>query len=196
VHDRIRIKSVTVLSDNWGVLKNTALDYRRSDGTWEAQTRETYERGHGATVLPLDAERGTILLVRQFRFPAYVEGHPEPLIEACAGLLDDDDAETCARREAEEELGYRLHELKQVFMPFTSPGSVLERLACFTARYSPADRISGGGGHAEEGEDIEVVEMPLDEAYRAVHDGRIIDAKTILLIQHLMLTRSGEQAAG
>jgi nudix-type nucleoside diphosphatase (YffH/AdpP family) len=189
VQERVRIKSVTVLSQNWGILKKTALDYLRSDGVWEPQTRETYDRGHGATVLPIDAERGTVLLVRQFRFPAYVEGHPEPLLEACAGLLDADDAETCAHREAEEELGYRLHNLSQVFMPFMSPGSVTERLACFTARYSSADRMSDGGGHPDEGEDIEVVEMSLDEAYRAIHDGRIIDAKTILLIQHLMLTR-------
>jgi len=195
MRDRVRVKSVTVLSNDWGVLKKTALDYRRSDGTWEAQTRETYRRGDGATVLPLDPERGTILLVRQFRFPAYSAGHPEPLLEACAGLLDADDPETCARREAEEELGYRLHDLRQVFMPFTSPGSVIERLACFTARYSPSDRVSGGGGHVEEGEDIEVVEMPLDEAYRAVHDERIIDAKTILLIQHLVLQRAGLVAA-
>ena len=156
MHDRIRIKSVTVLSDNWGVLKNTALDYRRSDGTWEAQTRETYERGNGATVLPLDAERGTILLVRQFRFPAYVEGHPEPLIEACAGLLDDDDAETCARREAEEELGYRLHELKQVFMPFTSSrkrsgAPCLLHRALFTRRPHIGRRRSRGRGRGHRG---------------------------------------------
>jgi len=190
VQDPIRVKSVTVLSEEWGVLKKTIFDYRRSDGSWETQTRETYDRGHGATVIPLDPERGTVLLVRQFRFPAYVENHPEPLLEACAGLLDADDPETCARREAEEELGYRLHDLSQVFMPFMSPGSVTERLACFTARYSAADRLSDGGGHVDEGEDIEVVEMSLDDAYGAIHDGRIIDAKTIILIQHLMLERS------
>lgn len=189
MQDRVRIKSVTVLSDNWGVLKKITLDYLRSDGVWEPQTRETYDRGHGATILPIDPARDTVLLVRQFRFPAYVEGHAEPLLEACAGLLDSDDPETCARREAEEELGYRLRDLEQVFMPFMSPGSVTERLACFTACYSVEDRISDGGGHPDEGEDIEVVEMPLDEAFKAIRDGRIVDAKTIMLVQHLMLAR-------
>ncbi|MDQ6434520.1 NUDIX domain-containing protein [Mesorhizobium sp. LHD-90] len=188
MQDRIRIDSVELLSDNWGVLKKTTFDYRNSKGAWEKHVRETYDRGHGATVLPFDPGRSTVLLVRQFRFPAYVEGHAEPLLEACAGLLDADDPETCARREAEEELGYRLSDLRLVMMPFMSPGSVTERLAFFTAHYSVADKVSDGGGHAGEGEDIEVVEMPLEEAYRACLDGRIVDAKTIILVQHLMLT--------
>ncbi|WP_442578016.1 NUDIX domain-containing protein [Mesorhizobium sp. ASY16-5R] len=188
MRDRVRINSVVLLSDNWGVLKKTMLDYRNSKGEWEPQVRETYDRGDGATVLPFDPERGTVLLVRQFRFPAYVEGHDDLLLEACAGLLDADDPETCARREAEEELGYRLRDLKLVMMPFMSPGSVTEKLAFFTAHYSAADRVSAGGGHVGEGEDIEVVEMPLDEAYRSCLDGRIVDAKTIILVQHLMLT--------
>jgi nudix-type nucleoside diphosphatase (YffH/AdpP family) len=188
MRDRIRINSVVLLSDNWGVLKKTMLDYRNSKGEWEPQVRETYDRGDGATVLPFDPERGTVLLVRQFRFPAYVEGHDDLLLEACAGLLDADDPETCARREAEEELGYRLRDLKLIMMPFMSPGSVTEKLAFFTAHYSAADRVSAGGGHVGEGEDIEVVEMPLDEAYRSCLDGRIVDAKTIILVQHLMLT--------
>lgn len=190
MQDRIRINSVVLLSDNWGVLKKTTFDYRNSKGVWEPQVRETYDRGHGATVLPFDPDRGTVLLVRQFRYPAYVEGHEEPLLEACAGLLDADDPETCARREAEEELGYRLRDLELIMMPFMSPGSVTEKLAFFTAHYSAADRVSDGGGHVEEGEDIEVVEMPLRDAYDACLDGRIIDAKTIILVQHLMLTEA------
>jgi nudix-type nucleoside diphosphatase (YffH/AdpP family) len=185
--DRVRVISSEVLSDGWGVLKKTVFDYRRLDGTWERQTRETYNRGNGAAVLPYDPTRHTVLLVRQFRFPAYLQGHPQPLLEACAGLLDEDDPETCARREAEEELGYLLHDLELICMPFMSPGSVTERLACFVARYSEQDRVSPGGGHIQEGEDIEVVEMPLEEAYRATRDGRIIDAKTIVLIQYLMI---------
>jgi len=187
VQDRVRIKSVEVLSDDWAVLKKTVLDYRRRDGTWETQIRQTYDRGDGAVILPYDPERGTILLVRQFRFPAYVTGHREPLIEACAGLLDADDPETAIRREAEEELGYRLRHVEHLYTSYMSPGSLTERLSFFTADYSPGDRISDGGGHPDEGEDIEVLEMNLDEALTAVHDGRIIDAKTIMLIQHMKL---------
>jgi nudix-type nucleoside diphosphatase (YffH/AdpP family) len=187
MEDRIRIRSEEVLSDDWAVLKKTVLDYRRRDGQWETQIRQTYDRGDGAVILPYDPGRSTVLLVRQFRYPAYVTGHREPLIEACAGLLDENDPETAIRKEAEEELGYRLNRIERLFSPYMSPGSVTERLWFFVARYSPADRISAGGGAPEEGEDIEVLEMPLDEALAGIADGRIVDAKTIILIQHLKL---------
>ena len=185
--DHIRIRSQEILSDDWAILKKTTFDYRRRDGVWETQVRQTYDRGDGAAILPFDPDRGTVLLVRQFRWPAFVTGHKEPLIEVCAGLLDKDDPETCIRKEAEEELGYRLNGVKLVFTPYMSPGSVTERLWLFAARYTPADRISEGGGALDEGEDIEVLEMPVDDALAAILDGRIIDAKTILLLQHLKL---------
>ncbi len=185
--DRIRNRSEEVLSRNWAVLKKATFEYRRGDGRWERQVREVYDRGDGAAILPFDPTRGTVLLVRQFRYPAYAVGHAEPLIEACAGLLDLNDPETAIRKEAEEELGYRLREINLVYRAFMSPGSVTERLSFFTAEYSSADRISAGGGAEEEGEDIEVLEMTLDEALAAVADGRIVDAKTIMLLQHLKM---------
>ncbi len=188
---RIRIKSVEVLSEGWSRLENIVFDYQRRDGSWETQTRETYNRGNGATILPFDRERSTVLLVKQFRYPAFATGHPEPLIEACAGLLDENDPETAIRKEAEEELGYRLRDVEHIYTPYMSPGSVTEKLSFFTADYTPADRISAGGGAVDEGEDIEVLEMSLHDAFAAISDGRIIDAKTIMLVQHLMLeTRS------
>ncbi|MBV9511817.1 MAG: NUDIX domain-containing protein [Caulobacteraceae bacterium] len=183
----IRIRSVKVLSDDWSIVRKTTFDYRRRDGTWETLVRQTYDRGDGAAILPYDPDRGTVLLVRQFRYPAYVQGHPEPLIEACAGALDADDPETCIRREAEEELGYRVREIELVFKPFSSPGSITERISLYVARYAPADRISDGGGEAHEGEDIEVLEMSLDDALARVGRGEIIDAKTIILLQHARL---------
>jgi nudix-type nucleoside diphosphatase (YffH/AdpP family) len=185
--DRIRIRSEQVLSDDWAVLKKTVFDYRRDDGTWETHVRQTYDRGDGAAILPYDPERSTVLLVRQFRYPAYVTGHKEPLIEACAGLLDAADPETRILKEAEEELGYRLRDVQLLFAPYMSPGSVTERLWMFAAHYSPADRVSAGGGAADEGEDIEVLEMALDDAIAGIADGRIIDAKTIILLLHLKL---------
>jgi|UPI0004B5F81D nudix-type nucleoside diphosphatase (YffH/AdpP family) len=183
----ILIRSVEVLSDDWAILKKFTFDYRRRDGSLERQVRQTYDRGHGAVILPYDPERGTVLLVRQFRLPAYVSGHPEPLIEACAGLLDKDDPETCIRREAQEELGYRLRDIEPVFHVFMSPGSVTERLMFFIARYSPGDRIGRGGGDRHEGEDIEVLEIPLAEALGMIGKGEIVDGKTIMLLQHLTL---------
>ncbi|MBN9076363.1 MAG: GDP-mannose pyrophosphatase [Rhizobiales bacterium 65-79] len=194
--DRIRIRSVELLSDGWTRLKKVVLDYRRREGGLETQTREVYERGEAATVLPYDPDRGTVLLVRQFRLPVYLASGAETMLEACAGVLDEDeDAETCIRREAEEEMGCRLRNLKRLCAAYTIPGCVTEKVTFFTARYSPADRISAGGGHPGEGEDIEVVEMGLGDAFAATRDGRIIDAKTIVLVQALMLEESGVRAA-
>lgn len=186
--DQVRNLAFHTLSDEWATLKRVTFDYRRRDGTWEQQVRQTYDRGDGAVILPYDPERGTVLLTRQFRIPAYVTGHEEPLIEAAAGLLDADDPETAIKREAEEELGYRFSSVTPVFKVYMSPGSVTEQLSFFTARYSPADKVSAGGGHADEGEDIEVLEVTLAEAMAMVRDGVIVDAKTIMLIQHLLLT--------
>lgn len=186
--DQVRNLVFHTLSDEWATLKRVTFDYRRHDGTWETQVRQTYDRGDGAVILPYDPDRGTVLLTRQFRIPAYVTGHIEPLIEAAAGLLDADDPETAIKREAEEELGYRFSSVTSVFKVYMSPGSVTEQLSFFTARYSPADKVSAGGGHAGEGEDIEVLEFPLTDALRMVTDGVIVDAKTIMLIQHLLLT--------
>ena len=191
----LRILKVEVLSDDWATLKKTTLEYLRRDGTWSTQIRQTYDRGDGAAVLPYDPARGTVLLVRQFRYPAYVHGHREMLIEVCAGLLDADDPETCARKEAEEELGYRLGKLSLVFDAFMSPGSVTERLSLYVGPYSADDRISEGGGHAGEGEDIEVIEVGLDDALAMVARGEIIDAKTIMLLQHAKLAGLVERAA-
>ncbi|RUZ22353.1 NUDIX domain-containing protein, partial [Mesorhizobium sp. M7A.F.Ca.CA.001.04.1.1] len=136
MEDRIRVRSEEILSDDWAILKKTVLDYRRRDGQWETQIRQTYDRGDGAVILPYDPLRSTVLLVRQFRYPAYVTGHREPLIEACAGLLDENDPETAIRKEAEEELGYRLKDIERLFSPYMSPGSVTERLWFFIGRYS------------------------------------------------------------
>ncbi len=185
--ERIRVRDVRVLSDDWYVLRKTTFDYQRRDGTWQTLSRETYDRGNGAVILPYDPARGTVLLTRQFRYPAYVNGHPEPLIEAVAGLLDERSPEDAIRREAEEEAGCRIARPRRVFEAFMSPGSVTERLVFFVAEYSAADRIAAGGGVVAEGEDIEVLEQTLDEALAMVGDGRIMDGKTIMLLQHIKL---------
>jgi nudix-type nucleoside diphosphatase (YffH/AdpP family) len=177
------VRDVEVTSDGWHVLRRTTFDYRRADGHWETQQRETYDRGNGATVLLYDPDRETVLLTRQFRFPAYVNDHPDGvLIEAAAGLLDDDDPETAIRRETSEELGVTLGELQHVYDVYMSPGSVTERLHFYAAAYTPADRISPGGGLAADGEDIEIVELPFTQALEMVADGRIADGKTIMLL--------------
>jgi nudix-type nucleoside diphosphatase (YffH/AdpP family) len=178
------VRDVELLAAAWHVLRRTTIERRRSDGRWVTEQRETYDRGNGATLLPYDTARRTVLLTRQFRYPVYVNGHPDGLLlEAAAGLLDDDSPEDAVRREVEEELGIAVGEVEHVFDVFMSPGSVTERLHFYAAPYVPGDRTGRGGGIEEEGEDIEVVELPFDEALQMVDDGRIADAKTVMLLQ-------------
>jgi len=185
--DRIRIHKVEILSDDWFLLQKTTFDYRRSDGSWQRQTRETYDRGHGATILLYNREQRTVLLVRQFRFPTYGNGHDGFLIETAAGLLDQASPEDRIKAEVEEETGYRVGEVRKVFEAFMSPGSVTERLYFFVAEYDPATRAGAGGGIAEEGEDIEVLELKMEDALQMMADGRIADGKTIMLLQYAAL---------
>ncbi|MCU6499702.1 NUDIX domain-containing protein [Rugamonas sp. A1-17] len=185
--DRIRIHKVETLSDDWFLLQKTTFDYRRNDGSWQRQTRETYDRGHGATILLYNRERRTVVLVRQFRFPTYGNGHDGFLIEAAAGLLDRASPEERIKAEVEEETGYRVGEVRKVFEAFMSPGSVTERLYFFVAEYEPASRIGSGGGIEEEGEDIEVLELTMEQAMQMMADGRIADGKTIMLLQYAAL---------
>ncbi|MFG6475148.1 NUDIX domain-containing protein [Microbacterium sp. P06] len=181
---RVKVRDVELLASAWHVLRKTTLDYQDSDGEWATQQRETYDRGNGATVLLYDADRRTVLLTRQFRYPVYVNDHPDGmLLETAAGLLDDDDPETAIRREAEEETGVSLGEIDHVFNVYMSPGSVTERLHFYAAAYDGGSRTGDRGGLAEEGEDIELIELDIDEALRSIRDGAIQDAKTIMLLQ-------------
>jgi nudix-type nucleoside diphosphatase (YffH/AdpP family) len=187
VSDRIRIKDVRVLSHDHYVLKTTTFAWRRANGEWQTQHRETYDRGNGATLLPYNLVRRTVVLVRQFRYPANVNGYDDLLIETPAGLLDSESPEVRIRAEAEEEIGYRLGEIRKVLEAFMSPGAVTEKLHFFVAQYEPSMRVGSGGGNPDEGEDIEVLELSFDEAMAMIGDRRIQDAKTIMLLQYAAL---------
>jgi nudix-type nucleoside diphosphatase (YffH/AdpP family) len=179
----IVVRDVELLASGWHVLRRTTLERRRPDGSWTTEQRETYDRGNGATLLLYDVARRTVLLSRQFRFPVYVNGHPDGmLLETAAGLLDDESPEDAVRREVEEELGVTVGAVEHVFDVWMSPGSVTERLHFFAAPYDAADRTGDRGGLADEGEDIEVVELGFDEALDMIDDGRIADAKTVMLL--------------
>jgi nudix-type nucleoside diphosphatase (YffH/AdpP family) len=187
ISDRIRVQQTRLLSDNRYILKTTTFEWRRADGAWQTQHRETYDRGNGATILPYHLAGRTVVLVRQFRYPAYVNGYDDLLIEAAAGQLDNASPEIRIRAEAEEEIGYRLGTIRKVFEAFMSPGAVTEKLHFFVAEYEPSMRIGDGGGLESEGEDIEVLELPIDQALAMIADGRIQDAKTIMLLQYAAL---------
>lgn len=186
----VRITGLDVLSDNWYVLRKATFEYDDRAGSTTVQHREVYDRGNGATILLHDPKRDTVLLTRQFRMPVYLNGHPDGmLIETPAGLLDGDAPEECIRREAEEETGFRASDVRKVFELYMSPGAVTEWVALFVGTYDEASRVSAGGGIEHEGEDIDVIELPLGEALAMVERGEINDAKTVLLLQWMQLHR-------
>lgn len=187
---RYRPIATETLSDAWGALTRHRFALRLNDGTWDEQVREVYDRGHGAAALLHDPEAGTVLLTRQFRLPMQVAGRDPFVIEAPAGLLEGADPAERMRAELMEEAGYAVGALTHVTDLVMSPGSVTEYIACFTGIYSRGDRAGDGGGARDEGEDIEVLHVPLPEALAMVRDGRIADAKTAFLIQHLVLARA------
>lgn len=188
--ERVKVIGSELLAQGWGRLMRWTFEFRRSNGELETQLRETYDSGDGAGILLYNEEKKTVVLTRQFRFPAQFNKDEPFLIEVCAGKLDGDDPVTCARREAEEETGYRVSDVRQVFGScYASPGSVTERLWLFVARYDDTHRVSEGGGHMHEGEDIEVLELPFSQAMEMLEAGEIRDAKTVMLLQYAALHR-------
>ncbi|MBR0758622.1 GDP-mannose pyrophosphatase [Bradyrhizobium jicamae] len=187
ISDRVRVKETRVLSKARYLLTSTTFDYRRANGEWQTQVRETYDRGNGAALLPYNLKTRTVVLTRQFRYPAFANGYDDLLIETAAGMLDDAAPEERICAEAEEEIGYRLTHVQKVFEAFMTPGAVTEKLHFFVAEYDASMRIGDGGGLADEGEDIEVLELSIDEALAMIADGRIVDAKTIMLLQYAAL---------
>lgn len=185
MNKRVRMKERTTLSDNWYTLYKYSFEYQNDAGDWEAQHREAYDRGNGATILLYNKATSSVILTRQFRLPTFVNGNEDGmLIEACAGLLDDNNPEDCIRKETEEETGYQVRDVKKIFEAYMSPGSVTEILYFFIAQYRESMKVHDGGGLAAEQENIEVLEMKFDQAWRMVETGEIRDAKTIMLLQY------------
>jgi len=184
--DTVRALKTTTLSDAWGLVQRHEFELRRRNGEWQHQIRETYDRGDGAGVLLCDLADKSVILTRQFRYPAFYRGESPYVIEICAGKLEGDDAETCARKEAVEETGFAIDHLTRAFDCFMSPGSVTERLTLFIGIVE--GRPAGaGGGLEDEGEDIEILRVPFAEALRMVETGAITDAKTVMLLQYAAL---------
>ncbi|WP_405382765.1 GDP-mannose pyrophosphatase NudK [Maribacter sp. LLG6340-A2] len=179
-----------ILSDNWYTLNKYTFEYQKPDGTWETQNREAYDRGNGAAILLYNADKGTVVLTKQFRMPTYVNGNEDGMmIEVCAGLLDGDNPADCVRKETEEETGYKINNVKKVMQTYMSPGSVTEILYLFVGEYDDSMKVSEGGGAADETENIEVLELAFEKAMDMISTGGIIDAKTIILLQYAKLNR-------
>lgn len=185
-NNKVKIIKTEILSDNWYTLNKVTYEKIKNDGTVETQSREAYDRGNGATILLYNTSSNTVILTRQFRLPTFINGNSTGmLIEACAGLLDNDNPEDCIKRETEEETGYQISKVEKIFESYMSPGSVTEILYFFIAEYSKDMKITDGGGLEEEGEDIEVLEFSFNEALKMIDTGEIKDAKTIMLLQHI-----------
>ncbi|MEO6000355.1 MAG: GDP-mannose pyrophosphatase NudK [Chitinophagaceae bacterium] len=190
MNERVKIKKTEILSKNWYTLKNITFDYQQRDGSWTTISREAYDRGNGATILLYNKEYGTVILNRQFRLPSFINGNPSGmLVEACAGLLDKDNAEDCIKRETEEETGYKVLHVRKIFEAYMSPGSVTEILYFFVAEYSKNMKLNEGGGLVDDHEDIEVLEISLPEAMTMIEKGEIKDAKTIMLLYYAALNK-------
>ncbi|GAB3233960.1 GDP-mannose pyrophosphatase NudK [Algoriphagus aestuariicola] len=184
----VKITDTQILSDNWYILKKITYRYSKKNGEVLTQSREAYDRGNGATILLYHPEQKTVILTRQFRLPTYINGNESGmLIEACAGLLDNENAEDCIKRETEEETGYKISKVRKIFEAYMSPGSVTEILHFFIAEYRNDMKVSEGGGAEHEEENIEVLEIPIDQAMAMVESGEIKDGKTILLLQFVKL---------
>ncbi len=186
--DNITITKREVLSDNWYTLRKITYSYTKPDGSTHTQSREAYDRGNGAAIMLYNKDQKTVILTRQFRLPTYINGNESGLmIEACAGLLDKENPEECIIRETQEETGYKISAARKIFEAYMSPGSVTEILYFFIAEYSKEMKVDEGGGAEHEEENIEVLEIPMEEAMQMIADGHIKDAKTIMLLQHLRL---------
>jgi GDP-mannose pyrophosphatase NudK len=182
----IKITKTELLSDNWYLLNKVTYEFTPENGEPEIQRREVFDRGNGAAILLYNKERQTVILTCQFRLPTFLNGNESGMmIEVCAGMLDENNPEDCIKRETEEETGYRIQDVKKVFEAYMSPGAVTEILHFFTAEYQPEMKVSEGGGLASEHEYIEVLELNFNEAMDMVYNGKIKDAKTIMLLLHV-----------
>ena len=185
---KIEILKTELLSDNWYLLNKVTFNYHKEDETVQTQIREVYNRGNGAGILLYNKLQKTVILIRQFRLPSYLNGNKTGMmIEVSAGLLDKDNPEQCIIREVEEETGYRVTTVRKVFETYVSPGAVTEILHLFVGEYDPSMKVSEGGGIASEQENIEVFEVPFEEVISMVERGEIRDSKTIMLIQYAQI---------
>lgn len=173
-----------ILSENWFVLRNMTYELTRSDGSVVRHKREVYDRGNGATIMLYNRRKQSVVLVRQFRVATWVNGNEDGmLIETCAGLLDNDEPEVCVRKEAIEETGFEVGEVRKLFELYMSPGGVTELIHFFIAEYSDAQRTTDGGGVDDE--EIDVLELPFSQALEMVTNGEIRDGKAVILLQYL-----------
>jgi len=181
----IRNLKKELLSDNHYILNKFTFEYQKEDGSWEPQMREVYDHGNAAAILLYNAQKKTVIMTQQFRFPTYINENPSGMmIEVCAGLLEGDNPEACIIKEVLEETGYQIEKVEKIYEAYMTPGSVTEKLYFFVGEYNDRMKVSEGGGAEGETENIEVLEFSFSETMQMVKSGEITDAKTIMLLQY------------
>lgn len=187
---KVNVKKITVLSDEWNRLNKVKFEYKTKSGVWQKQLRESYTTGDGACILLYNTKKKTVVLIKQFRMPSYLNGNKDGMmIEACAGLLDNDEPETCIIKEVREETGYQINKVKKVLELYSTPGVVTEKLHYFIGEYNSSMKINDGGGLYDEEEEIEVLELDFNTALKMVRTGEINDAKTVILLQYAVIEK-------
>lgn len=181
---RVDILKETVLYKGWSALSQFIISYTRRDGRTETHVREIYDSGDGAAVLLYNPDERRIILIRQFRLPVLLNGHTDGFILECpAGMLDQMHPEATIIKEIKEETGYNVRAVQKLYEAFATPGAHKEKIHFYSAQYESSMRIDSGGGDITEQEDIEVLEFDYEEIPVLLESGKIIDAKTIILLQ-------------
>lgn len=183
---KLEIQSKKLLLDDFFKIEEAILRFEQFDGTMSTPIRRlTFERGDGVGALVYNKESETVVLVEQFRYPTVSRGDGW-ILEVVAGMIDSEATpEETIRHEILEETGYRAETLEKICTFYVSPGGTSERMTLYYAEVENADKIGEGGGHAGEGEDIRVIEVPLDEAFTSLESGEIKDGKTVLALMWL-----------
>lgn len=191
----VKIISTETLSDNFSPLKNITFRFEKRNGTTEEMSREVYSSSNGVAVLLYNNQTNTVVLTKQFRMATYVNKNATGMmLEVCAGIIEEnEDPEEAVIRETEEETGYRVENVRKIFEMYMTPGSVAEMLYFFIAEYTSQQKVNEGGGLDYENEDIEVIELPFEDAYDKIESGEIKDAKTALLLQYAKINLFTEE---
>lgn len=188
--ERVRLVEKQTVWKRFIHLQTMVFEQKMPDGRVIRIDREVHDHGVAAAILLFDPSKDAVVLVRQFRPGVFANGDPSFLLEIPAGLTDGDHPSEAVRREALEETGYAVETPRFLFNTYASPGTLTEKVSLFYARVNVEKKAGLGGGLDTEGEDIEVLTVPLDDAYAMIASGEITDAKTIIMLQWAMLNRA------
>ncbi|MDP5106798.1 MAG: NUDIX domain-containing protein [Polaribacter sp.] len=189
INEKISNVTTKIISNFWGTLEQINFDFTFKNGTTKNLTHEVFGKNDGVAILLYNPASKKVILSKQFRMPVYIAGvHNGFLTEVVGGAIDQNESpENSAIRETEEEVGYKVKNIKKIATVFLSPGLMKEQTHLFIAAYNEQDKVDKGGGLASENEEIEVLETLFVDALKMIENQEIIDVRTILLLQYVQL---------